>query len=940
MSSDPKVLARMLERERGARRQAERLLESKSREVFAAAEALRHLNEQLERKVAQRTQALDQARMQLEALIHHLPFAVLAEDEERNVIAANRAFIELFGLRTEAGLRATDWSIAEQHAAALFEAPEQYRTRAQELVHRNQEIRGERLRLADGRVLERDHVPLGEDKPRGRLWQFRDVTAQVADADALARKRDDAERASEAKSDFMTMLSHDMRTPLSVVLGMTDLLTSTNLTAEQSDYSRRIRASVESLMQLLESLLEFAKLRDGRIEVAARPFEPLQALEEVAEQLAPKAHAKGLEVVVDVDPACPRTLVGDELRLMQVLANLVGNSIKFSHRDAVTLRATLVEQDDERAAVRYEVVDRGEGIPESEQERIFGRFERGDAGESDRSGVGLGLDICRGLVALMGGEIELDSKVGQGSCFSFVLQHTTTEGSTTEPARDLDQVVVVVVDDVADTRQALKSMLSQLGAEVHLVAEPEQLDQPLGAVPRADVVVYDDRFLPGGAVLERLQGHEKLAPATMVALSAGGAVDAQALRRAGVAAMLTKPVRQAALRKAIATALDRGPVAAGDASTIPRLETGQPRLRCLIVEDDADNRAYVRRALERNGFQTELAHDGATGLAKAQRLDLDLIVSDIWMPELDGLDMVSRLRDWERATDARRTPAVIVSADALAETRARAIKVGVDAFLTKPVSMKDLARTARQCADDRPVVLVVDDSAEMRDLVKRQLGAIGPMRVLEADRGSNALPQLRRSRVSMLLVDMEMPGMSGAELAAEVRSLRGSQLLPIIVAMTGHDDPASQRLLVDAGCDVFLAKPFTGTRLRETLEPFLAAIGMQVDGDDAEATIPLHPPATIGDDIADLLPGYLDRRERDVARMAALLEAGAFGDIESMGHRLRGSGTSYGLRGVSAIGSQIEEAAKRRETAALRELAEALAQEVANARAAAANGSD
>ncbi|MGZ9225201.1 MAG: PAS domain S-box protein, partial [Anaerolineales bacterium] len=624
-----------------------------------------------------------------ESLVQNSPVAVVVLDNNYLIMEVNPAFEELFGY-TNREVVGSDLDALINSEQTILEARQYTKEVTGKLAHAIGKRKRKDGSLVDVEIL---GVPVlvGEERIA--------ILALYHDVSVLVRAQREAEQASRTKSEFLANMSHEIRTPMNGVIGMLELALDTPLTSEQRDYLQTSLHSAEALLTLLNDILDFSKIEAGRLDLESINFSLRNAVEDVAYTLAQRAQDKGLEVACLIHPDLTSDLRGDPGRLRQILVNLVGNAIKFTHQGEIMIRAEPLEETEAHAVIHFAVQDTGIGIPYERQAAVFDRFTQAD-GSTTRNygGSGLGLAISRQLVEAMGGRIGVESSPGIGSTFWFELKFERQPRAKRHTAPlslgpvNLMQARVLIVDDNRTNRMVLTKNVEALGSRVEAVPSGAKGLESLRNAHRTGdpyhVVLLDMQMpgMDGEQTARAIKSDPAVQEVKIIILtSMGQRGDAIRLESLGCSGYLLKPVKQQMLFDAIIAVLGReeeqGP------GLITRHMLSEQRkfgLRVLLAEDNPINQKLAVVLLQKAGYSVDAVDTGAQALEKVQINEYSAVLMDVQMPDMDGFEATHQIRELERNT-GRHIPIVAMTAHAMQGDRERCLEAGMDDYITKPI---------------------------------------------------------------------------------------------------------------------------------------------------------------------------------------------------------------------------------------------------------------
>ena len=567
---------------------------------------------------------------------------------------------------------------------------------------------------------------------------------------AIIDAKEAAEEATRAKSEFLANMSHEIRTPMNAIIGMTHLTKMTNLSATQKDYLNKIDISAKSLLGIINDVLDMSKIEAGMLSIESVGFPIDQVLEQLTTIVSPRANEKKLEFLINVDKDVPNAIVGDSMRLSQILINLCNNAVKFTDKGSVVVSIVPVELDEDQAKLRFTVKDDGIGIDPSQIDELFQPFTQADASTTRKyGGTGLGLNLCNQLVSLMGGEIGVESAPGKGSLFWFEILFPIYRRKTEQALLpgELQGLRALVVDDNETSRIILKGMLEQMGLRVFLARSGDEAIEMVRNTPKEedfDLLVIDWR-MPGkdgiqtaGAILSDESIISK--PPMFMVSAYGNASLVKKANEMGFKGLLFKPVNQSFLFNLVVETLGKGMVTTSDPVVREEVTSNLGGTRILLVEDNEINRQVALEILSSAKIKVFEAVNGQAALDFLDKTPVDLVLMDVQMPIMDGYEATRRLREQERFKDL---PIIAMTAHAMVEDIERSRAVGMNGHVAKPFDPEDLfkvlAQWIGQVSEGQPLSLASAGASIADDSLPASMVGIDVQLGLRRARGNREL---------------------------------------------------------------------------------------------------------------------------------------------------------------------------------------------------------
>ena len=864
----------------------------------------------------QAEQELGRERDLLKTIINNVPDLIYVKDRAGRFVTANAALLRLLGLDSVDQLVGkTDYDFSPPDNACNYVADDQIVMRSgaplvdQEETHST--IDGEEIWILTTKVPLKD----AGQSVIGVVGIGRDITNRKKTAGELLAAKEQADAANRAKSDFLANMSHEIRTPMNAIIGMTDLVLDTKLDSTQRNFLSMVQQSAEALMSVINDILDFSKIEAGKLELDESVFELRESLGDAMKALAVRAHAKGLEIAFRVDPAVPRHVRGDSGRLRQIIVNLVGNAVKFTEEGEVVVEVECESLSEEELTLAVSVRDTGIGISDAQMERIFHEFEQADSSTTRRfGGTGLGLAISSRLIHLMDGDITVESTPGEGSEFHFTVSLKPAPKDAEHHHRKGVVVVggtrVLVVDDNRTNRRILDEMLSNWGMHPSLAssgdAALELLRTAVGQEQPFRLVISDVNMpgMSGFQLTERIRHEESLRETPIIMLTSGGRIgDAELREQLQVSERLMKPVKQSELFDAIVRTLGVTATEEDGGEATPEERSLPSNLEVLVAEDNLINQKLVRGVLDAKGHHVTIASNGQETLEALENGRYDLVLMDVQMPGMDGLDATRTIRQRE-AEQGGHLPIIAMTAHAMQGDRERCLEAGMDEYLAKPIRPAALLKTFASVLSDRSGDVSGDRSG---DPSGDRSGDPSGDRAGDDQGNGRAEGAGRAGR----------DGDAGSVPETENQARRDGD------ARGGDGDARGGN---EAGGDGDArgdreAAANAGSRGPEPASPQPAGgqgaggeRGGLIDWDEALATVGGNEPL-----LRQLLEVFLDESEHLMQRISAAIEADDAPQLYRSAHTLKGAAASIGAKATAALALRLERRSGAGETAGMGE---------------------
>jgi PAS domain S-box-containing protein len=645
---------------------------------------------------------LDESKAIYHSLVESLPINVFRKDREGRLVFANSKYCETLNTTYDELMGKSDFDLFKPQLAEKYLRDDKWVLQTGLPFHDIEFHPGNEDEYIYVEVLK---APVTDSTGRrvGIQGMFWDVTDRKKGEIALQKAKELAEAASRAKSDFLANVSHEIRTPLNAIIGMTDLLLDSGVDPGHGEYLRMIQQSGQSLLTLINDILDFSKIEAGKLQIDSHWFDIRQRLGDTLRTLAFRAHVKNLRLICNIDSRIPPQLLGDSDRLRQVIVNLVGNAIKFTDEGYVLVEVKYVKQSGNEVSLKFEVADSGIGIPKEKLKSIFSEFEQGDTSTTRQyGGTGLGLSIATRLVELMGGNLRVASEIGIGSRFHFILKFSIQPSAQLPPApMGLKHVPILIVSEHELIRQNIKQIVSNWEMDVF---EAESVDDATDLLTRASAANAPIRFIvcenhssspkehsssQSYVLARRIKNFGKIAKPFVISLLGANSSRPTDEESSLVPCQLLQPVKESELRDFFIEALELTdePLSGDSRETAPITRP----LKILLAEDNVINQKLTVALLKKCGHDVVVVSSGRLAVEAVRHQAFDLVLMDVQMPEMDGIQAAQAIRAKEAATQMR-IPIIALTAHALKSDRERCLAAGMDEYLSKPIRAKELTQ--------------------------------------------------------------------------------------------------------------------------------------------------------------------------------------------------------------------------------------------------------
>jgi len=683
-------------------------------------------NKILEEKIQERLEELGKevvfkSRL-LTSLFENIPDHIYFKDKKSRFIQASKSVAERFGLGSVNELIGkSDFDyFTEEHAKEAYRDEQQIIKTGEPVLDKT-----EKETHPNGKItwVSTNKIPWYDENENiiGTFGISRDITELKNKEIELIKAREVAQKASQAKTIFLAIMSHEIRTPLNAIIGMCEILEETVLSKEQHEYLKILREAGETLLAIINDVLDISKIECGDVQIEKSEFSLDSLVEKVCDIMAIRVHKKGIELADHISPDVPVNLIGDSYRMRQILVNLIGNSIKFTDEGEIVLNVRLAKQEELQSEVEkkdevcllFSVKDTGVGIPKGKQEGIFDSFKQADSSTTrEFGGTGLGLSISKRLVELMGGKMWVESEEGKGSEFFFTvrfgIQKTKKSRTFIEPREvDVRGISTLIVDDNATNRLILKEILTAWDADVVEASGGKEAISIIRSARKKGKkfrLILLDRRMPtvdGFKVAEVIREDKKSEETTTVMMltSDHRISDLKRIDELGINCYLVKPIKRDELKNAILTTLGLWKAGKKKIEVSKIKVTDLPPMKILLVEDTEDNRLLIEAFLKKSLVEIDEAENGKVAFEKFRKNVYDLVLMDMQMPVMDGYTATKKIRAWEKRVGAEETPVIALTAYALKGDAEKCLDIGCNTHVAKPVKMETLVEVLKEFAD-------------------------------------------------------------------------------------------------------------------------------------------------------------------------------------------------------------------------------------------------